>query len=112
MRTKIIAFATLLMMVVAIFGCGKGNTGSPVSQCETNKTAEIRFVNNSTNSYGIYIDGTYYGALQGNAFDDLTVNEGKRTFEAVQETGYILYPTEKEYTTTVVRCQDLTWNFP
>lgn len=100
---KMIIFT--LLLTITIIGCSK-------EPCEKDKTAEVRMTNISSDPYNIYIDGYFQTTLSGNTYKDYTTKEGSHTFKAVQQSGYVLYPTEKQLTENVEACNDLTITFP
>lgn len=101
-------FSTLLLLIAS---CGK-DTYQPA--CETNKTGTITISNSSSNPYNIYIDGVYQIQLSGGSVSKkLTITEGNgRQLYAVQVSGYLLYPTERQSTFNVLSCTDYSWQIP
>jgi len=108
MKLKILAF----LFSLVLFSCSKddddggGGGGNPCT------TADVRIVNNSSNPYYLYVNGSYNSSLQGNTFTDLTLNEGGYNFKVEQISGFLFYPTIKEWSINLVGCQDRTLTFP
>jgi hypothetical protein len=64
--------------------------------CEKDKqTYEVRFVCESDNPYTLTVDGVSRGSVDGHTYKIIDLEEGTHTWSALQESGYILYPTEK-----------------
>lgn len=82
--------------------------------CETYKTGTVTISNSSSNPYNIYVDGAFKITLNGNSIsEEIDLNEGNgRQLYAVQVSGYLFSPTERETTFNVLRCTDYTWQIP
>jgi predicted acetyltransferase len=49
----------------------------------------------------------------GTIIDSIQINQGNnRELYALQQDGYILFPTERTATLNVVECSNYTWSFP
>jgi hypothetical protein len=104
---KIIIFA--LLAFVAITSCKKdeGINGD----CEGN-WGTIIFENNSNNPYEIFIDFQSQGTLQGNSSKSIKKEIMIYDLRAVQQSGYLLFPSEFEKTVTVTACENNYFVFP
>ena len=85
--------------------------------CSCNKEDEcldatVRFTNNSSNPYNLFIDGVFQKEISGNTFFELDLLEGQHTASVEQVSGFILFPTIKETTLNVFGCQEIGWVFP
>lgn len=75
-------------------------------------SSEIKLINDSENTYKIYIDGSYKGTIPGGGVDVYNVAPGNRVVEVKQMDGYTLYPTEEEYQFLCSCGQIYTRHFP
>lgn len=74
--------------------------------------SEIKLINDSQNTYKVYIDGSYKGTIPGGGDDVYTVAPGNRVVEVKQMDGYTLYPTEEEYQVLCSCGYSYTRHFP
>lgn len=93
----------LLLIVTLFTNCEKE------PECTT---GTVRFTCTSANPYDVFIDGKYEFQIPGNSFTERDLPEGNRQLKAVQVSGYLVYPTIKEYTMSVFGCQEHEWIFP
>jgi hypothetical protein len=76
-------------------------------------TGTLAFVNNSTNPYAVYINGTYeFDAAGGETSHSNYRPTGSYSIRVLQESGYLIYPTDQTYTGTLECGQTLTTTFP
>jgi hypothetical protein len=101
MKKFILCFAILLL-----FGCEKEDDSL---SCEKNDTGELQIINSSNDSYDIYIDGIYERTLYENSYFKVDLKSGFHLVKYVQADGYLLFPTEKEYTGTLVQCGEMVF---
>ena len=82
--------------------------------CEINKYGTVQITNTSSNPYDIYIDGKFVLKLFGNQTSSkLKVSEGNdRKFYAEQASGFVLFPTVKNSTLSIISCSSYTWQIP
>jgi hypothetical protein len=66
--------------------------------CET--TFQLEFTNGSSDTYELYINDEYQQDVEGKKKVTYTIPEGYWSAKVVQKTGYIFYPTIKEYSGT------------
>ena len=87
----------LLITSVVLFGCSDRN--SPSSPSSTTKYGYIQVVNNSSSPYSINIKGNTHLTFTLNGEQSITkkVETGYYNVHIKQISGYILYPTEKDY---------------
>lgn len=88
---------------------GGGNNTPPADPCPD---GTITLVNNSSNPYNIYFNGAHEYTMQGGTRQDVTKPKGSYSIKVEQESGYVLYPTVKEYSTTLSGCDTKTVSFP
>ena len=98
----------VLVVSIALFSCTKGeNAGKPSST-----EGIIRYTNNSTNPYNIYLDGGSVGSIDGKKYFEKKVSIGTHTVKAIQASGYVLYPTERTATITLTSKEEKEFVFP
>lgn len=68
------------------------------TSCENTFTME--FTNGSNDVYELYINDTYQQDVEGKEKVTYIIDDGYWTASVVQKTGYILYPTVKNYSGT------------
>jgi len=107
MKTIITVFALLTLFA----SCKKDDSASPATTTQTN-TGTIRFNNTSSNPYQVNIDGVSHGILQGKSFSDVTVDAGTHTTEVIQQSGYLVYPTDESNTVNVASGGTISIVFP
>lgn len=94
-----------------VCSCPTGYTGT---YCETKivTTGTIQFVNNSSNPYNIYIAGVPKGTLVGKASVSFTIAFGTYECRVIQQSGYLVSPTDKTYTAIVSKTANSVVTFP
>jgi hypothetical protein len=111
----------MVLALTAFFlvGCEKEETAPPAApvdsrSCAVNNYAWIQVTNQSTYSYRFFIDGDLIATMPGGTIiDSIQINQGNnRELYALQQDGYILFPTERTATLNVVECSNYTWSFP
>lgn len=109
MKISIKIFAVSLLFLF-INSC----TTETRQDCEINKYGTIQIINTSSNPYDIYIDGKFVLKLFGNQTSSkLKVSEGNdRKFYAEQSSGFVLFPTVKNSTLSIISCSSYTWQIP
>lgn len=81
--------------------------------CETSNLGYIDIVNNSSYPYTVYIDGKIEGVLDGHKYwNDHEVFSGDHSIRYVQNSGYILYATDRTESVNVVQCGNTSFSFP
>lgn len=87
----------LLVVSVVLIGCSDRN--SPSNPASTKKYGYIQVLNNSSSPYTISIRGntSLTFTLNGNQSITKQVETGYYNVHVKQQSGYILYPTEKDY---------------
>lgn len=66
--------------------------------CET--TFQLEFTNGSSDTYELYINDVYQQDVEGKQKAIYNIPAGYWSAKAVQKTGYLFYPTIKEYSGT------------
>jgi hypothetical protein len=107
-----------------VSGC-KTNLGSsistvyPIVQNTDNKmgtvikgTGLIKFINNSSNPYDVYVNGVLVHEMGGNSVESDYHIEGTYTIRVLQVSGYLFTPTDKSYNGNVVCGGTLNVGFP
>jgi hypothetical protein len=80
-------------------------------ECEKQQKGIIRIKNFSSNPYTIYQGNKAIDVIKGNTTLTYNVNMGQYNFKAVQNSGYVLYPTENIRTANIKNvCQEITLN--
>jgi len=76
-------------------------------------TGTIRFVNNSSNPYEIFINGSSQGEMVGGSTADfIYMPIGSYSFRVLQKSGYAVYPTDETYNGDLTCGGALTVSFP
>lgn len=75
-------------------------------------TGTLALNNTSANPYDIYINGTLQFAMAGGARRDLLVPTGVYSIRVLQKSGFLLTPTDRTYTGTLLCGGTLTTTFP
>lgn len=79
---------------------------------ELDTTGTVRFSNNSSNPYILYINGQSKGEYSGGSWRNVDLEEGTYTLKAEQVSGYLLFPTIKNGQLKVDAGDYLEWSFP
>jgi len=95
----------LALFVLSALGCEKEENPDCL-------TGFVRFTNNSSNPYELYINNQYETQIRGNSSMNLSLDQGSYQVKAVQVSGYLIYPTVKTATINVFGCQEGQWVFP
>ncbi len=78
-------------------------------ECQKKKQGIINIQNFSSNPYSLYQDGKLLQVIQGKETVTFNVPLGEYSFKAVQNSGYLVYPTENIRTANIVEvCQEKT----
>ncbi len=80
--------------------------------CDELNKGTIRLSNNSTDPYSIFIDGNYQATLNANTYSEYRLLEGVHKVQVKQNSGYLLYPTEKEYSVRIESMKSVEYVFP
>lgn len=76
-------------------------------------TGEIKIVSESDNPYTLYINGVNYGTIYGNSYEINEVNAWHSyNVRVLQQSGYVLYPSEYTWTINVDANYIYTRTFP
>lgn len=114
MKNKIKTFATIIVFSMIVFvGCKKENNKPNNASSSAPTTGTLYFMNNQTDSYNVYLDGTYIGILVGNKVSTkgYTISSGiPHGVKAVQYS-YIITPTIFTGSATVNPGGTITWSF-
>ncbi len=97
---KLLAITFALFLAVAMSGCGKISL------------QRIIMINNSEDPYTMYLDGTQEGTIRPYEEKTINVKKGYHTVRVVQQSGYLLYPTDETYYFNVEFGNDYKQNFP
>lgn len=98
----------VLFAALTVSACDKDST----STTTTDDMAEISWVNNTSHSYLINLNGSNVKYLAGGAYWDQEVNPGSFTFKITQQSGYVLYPTVYNGSVTLSAGQKTVISFP
>ncbi len=92
-------YLLLLIASVLLIGCKGRNEPSQTNQ----EFGYIQVLNNTNDSYYVTIKGNTASSfyLDGKHYITKTVSPGYYVIHVKQQTGYYLYPTEKEFECTV-----------
>ncbi|HAT76661.1 MAG TPA: hypothetical protein DCS19_07420 [Flavobacterium sp.] len=77
------------------------------------KTGDFMFQNTSSNPYNVYINGELIGDIDGNTTQPLYYQPiGSYTIKVVQKSGYVISPTENNFTSNLICGQTISVVFP
>ncbi len=80
-----------------------------IPECEKKKMATLLVKNKSNNPYNFYENDTFVKTLQGGEEAKFTLNLGQYFFKAVQNSGYVLYPTvNNRHVSAQSACEEIT----
>lgn len=100
----------LLFIAIAFMAsCTKDDETS--TDLKDNK-GTVRFTNTSTNPYSTYIDGATQGTVTGKNFIEVKATAGTHKLKAVQNSGYVVYPTVVEVTAVIAAGKEKEFIFP
>ena len=74
-------------------------------------SASVRFRNESSDAYQLFIDDKPMERIEANTFIDHYVNAGHHTFKVVQSSGYLVSPTEYTKEITIETGHTLEWSW-
>jgi hypothetical protein len=92
-----------LLLSFAIISCTREDS------CLTGK---VRFNNLSSNPYNLYVDGIFKDKISGSTFKDYDLPAGDHVAKAEQVSGYLLYPTIRNWDFNLTGCADTLFSFP
>lgn len=85
------------------------------TECQKENIGYVKFNNNSSNPYDIFINDVYYKQQPGNSISSTWIKFDAGvayTIKVQQAAGYIIYPTVKTYNFTMNQCDEKTISFP
>lgn len=85
---------------------------SLLAGCSKDDTGTVRFTNNSTDTYRLFINGESKGEFGSREWKNFYLDAGFYTLKAEQVNGFILFPTVKNGQITVSSGDNLQWSFP
>ena len=80
--------------------------------CEVNDSFYMELNNGSNNPYDVYVNDVFLETLDGKKQETYQIPAGYFKIKVIQVSGYLLYPTEKEYTGSVAACESYYITFP
>ena len=104
MIKKIIA---LVFIGVVLFACNEEKLA-----CEENNTFSLELTNGASNPYDIYVNNRFRQTIAGKEKSTIAIPAGFAKIRVEQKSGYILYPTVKEYEWTISACENYYLVFP
>lgn len=97
----------LLMLIISFaFGSCKKDK----AECEINNTGELSIYNNANEPYTLYINGVEIKTLIANSNFTLTRTAGITYTLELQETNFIIFPTDYTSKWNCVQCITDTWS--
>lgn len=105
-------FFVLLLLAGIAAGCKKEENKPVQLPCERDQTAIIVITNNSANPYALFVDGFERASIPGGAQRTYSISAGGRQLRAVQQSGYLLYPSVFEAAPYFKACEKKYWSFP
>lgn len=98
------------LLSVIMISCNSDSGGS--SGGSTICQGTIRFVNNSSNPYTVSVSGYSSFVLGGNKWIEKKYDKGSYIIHVKQNSGYLFYPTEENYTVRLGCNGEETCSFP
>ncbi len=74
-------------------------------------TATVRFYNQASDPFQLFIDGQSQGVLPANMFVEKPLTEGTHSLRVVQTAGYMSFPTEYTKSIAVKTGENLEWSW-
>lgn len=103
----------LLFSILMFSSCSTDSGGyGGSSYSETICQGTIRFVNNSSNPYTVSVSGYNSFVLGGNKWTEKKYDKGSYVIHVKQNSGYLFYPTEENYTVRLGCGDEATCSFP
>jgi hypothetical protein len=102
---KKLFFLTLLAIPFA--QCTK-EVEQPKEPCEVFNTGKGKVVNLQPDPYLVYLDGKYIGRCEKNSTFEHDIKPSTYSFKAVQQSGYLIYPSEYVSSYNVKQCETTT----
>jgi len=104
----------LIPIVVAFlfFGCEREPVDLPTvdlrTECQKQNIGYITLSNGYKDAYDVFVNSVYYKQVPANShIDNIKYAAGKSyTIKIQQVSGYILYPTVKQFTLTLNQCDN------
>lgn len=72
----------------------------------------LKVTSTSSNPYKIEIDGDYAGIINGHDTKTWKKNKGTYSVRVIQQSGYVLYPTDKNYVAVIKSNETTIITFP
>ena len=104
MIKKIIAS---VFIVFVLFACEEEKR-----PCEKNNTFNLELTNGSSDPYNVYVNNKFILVVAGKKKETIAAPAGFAKITVEQKSGYILYPTVKEYESTISACESHYLVFP
>ena len=101
---KKLTLKRVLILSLVIFGlssCGKDDS-------LITPTYELRFTCTSDNPYLIEVDGNS-DVVSGHSYVTYTLDKGTYSWKVTQQSGYVLYPTEREGTVNLNQDKEIVF---
>lgn len=83
--SKVIA---ALLLITMLFSCNK------IFEDSAANDGEILYVNKSSDSYKLFLEGSYFGSIDGETSYGRKVSPGVYKVKVIQESGYLVNPIE------------------
>jgi PKD repeat protein len=78
-------------------------------ECQTNNTGTLTiYLSGTSNPYKVFINGSYREDMTA-GFKTFTVPAGNASIKLEQRSGYALYPTVRETSANIIRCETYEW---
>ncbi len=96
-----------LFLLILLASCSKENDN--VIVCND---PQVLFISNSVYKYKLEIDDVYKTDIAGGVAQAFTLKMGKHKFKVTQLEGFLIFPTVKESTVTLLCDEKTQWRFP
>ncbi len=103
---QIVAVIALLALLVI---CVRLTTDLIAKRTTLEKYSFVVPVNNP---YTVFVDGINKGTCYGHSTFLVTISAGTHTLRVLQQSGYLIYPTDLSTTAVVTKCYKSIYDFP
>jgi hypothetical protein len=101
---------TLLILAICILGLsGCKDKEDTRPECEQNGTGTITVTVKFDNPYEIYVNDEFNRIAESKRPATISLSKGDYKLKAIQASGYLLFPTERETSFHVEQCAERNW---
>jgi hypothetical protein len=97
----------IILIAFSFVQCTK--TEQPTKEpCEVFNTGKGKIINLNPDPYLVYLDGKYIGRCEKNSTFEHDIAPSTYSLKAVQQSGYLIYPSEYVSSYNVIQCETTT----